>query len=189
MTDVDEFYDEATDEFPRVADLVPAANNMIKSEVQGRLVAVWAIKNGTDTNDRGEKYPYTEAIVLVLDDGPDGKQTTDLIGPAPVEVPLRFSTTGTYARLNGRVDGMTKPRYSDDGSLIAPAVPMRFRPYIGRMNGRPSTKVKNGSPSISISKPTPADIEIAKKYQAMCLEINERLAKKEAEAEDAKAFE
>ena len=194
MTDVntpveDEFYDEATDEFPSVNDLVPGAHNRITDQVDGRLVAIWAKENGKRKNDRGEFYDYTDAYVLVLDDGPGGDQATQLIGPAPWEGQLRFSTSGTHSRLAPRVEGMTKARKDESGVVIAPAVPMKFRPLIGRINAKPSTKVKNGSPAIGISKPADEDKPIIQKYKAEIVEINKRLEAKATEAEDAAAFE
>lgn len=194
MTDVDEFYDEATEEFPSVNDLVPGAHNMIKDTVDGRLVAIWAISNGRQQKKDGTSYPYTETLTLVMDDGLDGKQFTELIGPAPQELKLRYSTGGLVARLSPRVDGMIPAKKDEDGKEISPAVPQRFRPMVGRINARPSKEVKNGSPAISISKVTgspteEADKAILAKYRSAIVEINERLEAKAQEAEDAKAFE
>lgn len=185
----DEFYDDATEAFPSVNDLIPVANNTIKGQVDGRLVAIWAKSNGTRTNDRGEEYGYTEAIVLVLDDGPNGDQATELVGPALQEVQLQLSTGGLYSRLSPRVEGMTKARRDEDGKILAPSVPMRWRPMVGRINARPSTKVKNGSPSIGISAPTDADRAIADRFRADIVEINKRVEAREKEAADAAAFE
>jgi hypothetical protein len=42
----DEFYDDTSDEFPSVNDLVVGAHNKIKDQVNGRLVAIWARENG-----------------------------------------------------------------------------------------------------------------------------------------------
>lgn len=191
MTDVEEFYDDATDEFPSVNDLVPGANNTIKSQVDGRLVAIWAKENGTQRKDDGSSYPYTEALVLVMDDGPDGGQATDLIGPAPQELPLRFSTGGTQSRLAPRVDGWTKAKRDEiTGEVVVPSVSMKFRPMIGRINAKPSTKVKNGSPAIGISKAeSEADRTLILSYKNEVIEINKRLEAKAAEAADGEAFE
>jgi hypothetical protein len=161
----DEFYDDATDEFPSINDLCPGANNTIKSQVDGRLVAIWAQKNGVQKKDDGSTYPYTEGLVLVLDDGKDGGQVTDLIGAAPQEVPLRFSTGGTQSRLSPRIEGMTKVRKDAEGNIIAPSVPMRWRPMIGRINAKPSQKVKNGSPAIGISAPEDEDRATINRYR------------------------
>lgn len=187
--DVDEFYDEATEQFPSVNDLIPGANNTIKAQVDGRLVAIWAKENGTQKKDDGSTYPYTEALTLVLDDGEKGDLATDLIPAAPWEGQLRYSTAGLQSRLAPRVDGMTKARKDPEtGAVLVPSVPMKFRPMIGRVNARPSTKVKNGSPAISISAPTDSDKAIIAKFRADIVEINERLEAKAQEAEDAGAF-
>lgn len=185
----DEFYDEATNEFPSVQDLVPGAHNQIKDTVEGRLVAIWAKENGRQRKDDGSTFPYTEGLVLVLDDGPNGDQATELIPAAPWEGQLRFSTGGLESRLSPRVEGMTKARRDDDGNIIVPSVPMKFRPLVGRVNARPSTKVKNGSPAISIAKPeSAADKAIIMKFKPAIVEINQRLEAKAAEVEDGAAF-
>lgn len=184
----DEFYDEATEAFPSINDLVPGANNRITEQINGRLVAIWVKDNGVGKGDNGP-YDYTNALVLVLDDGEKGDQATDLIPAAPWEGPLRFSTIGTQTRLAPRVDGMTKAKKDEDGNVIVPSVPMKFRPYIGRINARPNQKQKNGSPPIGIATPVDSDKPIIMKYKSEIVEINERLAAKAAEAEDAKAFE
>lgn len=185
----DEFYDDATEAFASVNDLIPGANNTIRGQVDGRLVAIWARENGTRKNDRGETYGYTESVVLVLDDGPAGDQATELVGPAPVEVNLQLSPGGLHSRLSPRVEGMTKPRRDAEGNIIAPSVPQKWRPMIGRVNGRPSTKLKNGSPSIGISAPTDEDRPTIKRFQAEIVEINQRMEARDKEAENAAAFE
>lgn len=187
--DVDEFYDDATESFPSINDLIPGANNTIKAQVDGRLVAIWARENGTRKNDSGDVYGYTDCLVLVLDDGQKGGQATELVPAAPWEGDIRFSTGGTHARLSPRVEGMTKARRDEDGAIIAPSVPMRWRPMIGRINAKPSTKVKNGSPAIGISAPTDEDRSVIAKYREEIVEINKRIEAKEKEAADAEAFE
>jgi hypothetical protein len=182
----DEFYDDATEAFPSVADLAPLADNK-NPTTTGRLVAIWALSNGTEQGDNGP-YPVTESITLVLDDGPDGDQATELIGPAPVELQLRHSTTGIQSRLAPRVDGMSKPRRAEDGTILAPAVPLKFRPMLGRVNTRPSTKYKKGSPAVSIAKPTDEDRAIVKRYEADIRAINKRLEEKAAAIEDQAGF-
>ena len=184
----DEFYEDATESFPSVADLIPVANNTIKGEVAGRLVGIWAAKNGMQKKDDGSTYPYTEGTVIVLDNGPDGDQATDLIGEAPQEVYLRFSTTGTQSRLTNRVEGMTKVKRDEDGKVMVPARPQRFLPMFGRINARPSTKHKGGNPAIGISAPTDADREIIRRYKAEIVEISQRMEAKEHEREEAEAF-
>jgi hypothetical protein len=185
----DEFYDDATEEFPSVNDLCPGANNTIKGQVDGRLVAIWAKANGTQKKDDGSTYGYTEGYVLVLDNGPDGDQATELVGAAPWEGSLRFSTGGTHSRLAPRVEGMTKARRDDDGNVLAPSVPQRWRPMIGRINAKPSTKVKNGSPAIGISAPTAEDKAIIGRFRAEIVEINGRMEAADTEKADAQAFE
>lgn len=189
MTDFEnDFYDEATDQFPSINDLVPHANNRITEQVDGRLVAIWVKENGIGKGDNGP-YPYTDAHVLVLDDGPNGDQATDLIPAAPWEGDLRFSTIGTNTRLAPRVDGMTPVRRDDTGKVIAESVPQKWRPMIGRINARPNQKQKNGSPPIGISSPTDADKPIIAKHKAAIIDINQRAEAKAKEAEDAAAFE
>jgi hypothetical protein len=189
MTDTmqDEYYDDATEAFPSVDDLAPLASKQ-NPKTEGRLVAVWAKENGTAKGENGP-YGYTETLTLVLDDGPEGDQFTDLIGPAPVELELRHSTQGIHTRLKPRVEGMTKPVKADDGTVLRPSVPMRFRPMIGRINTQPSTKYKKGSPAFSISAPTEADREIVQRYADQIREINKRLEANEAKVTNAEAFE
>jgi hypothetical protein len=184
----DEFYDDTSDEFPSVNDLVVGAHNKIKDQVNGRLVAIWARENGVGKGQDGP-YPYTDALVLVLDDGPDGTHVTDLIGPAPQELPLRFSTKGIQSRLAPRVDGMTPVKRDADGNVVAPSVPLKFRPMTGRVNARPNTTRKDGSPPIGIAKLTDEDKVILQKFKEQIIEINQRLESKATQAEDAKAFE
>jgi hypothetical protein len=186
----DEFYDEATEAFPSVDDLVPLADKK-NPTTDGRLVAIWAVKNGEAKTDRpgGGTYGFTETVTLVLDDGPDGDQATDLIGPAPQKLNLRHSTTGIHSRLAPRVEGMSKPKRDEDGTIIAPAVPLKFRPMIGRVNTRPSTKVKGGSPAVSIAKPTEADLAIVRQFEAEIREINAEQEAKASTVADAEAFE
>lgn len=188
-TTEDEFYDEATEAFPSVNDLCPLADVRRNPTTDGRLVAIWAVSNGSATNQQGKTYPYTETVTLVLDDGPAGDQSTDLIGPAPQELTLRHSTSGIQSRLAPRVEGMTRPKKDDDGNVLVPSIPMKFRPMIGRINTRPSTVVKGGSLAISIAAPTDADKAIINERKALIVEINQRLEAKAAQVEDAQAFE
>lgn len=173
----DEFYDEATEAFPSVSDLVPLAHSKNPDTV-GRLVAIWAIENGKSKGQSGKDYGYTETITLVLDDGPDGDQTTDLIGPAPVKLPLRHSTTGIHSRLAPRVEGTNKA-----------GVPLRFRPMIGRVNTKASTSYKGGSPAVSISAPTEADQAIILSHKDLIIQINKEMEAKASQAENEAAFE
>lgn len=186
----DDFYDDATEAFPSKDDLAPLADQKKNPTTDGRLVAIWAQKNGRDKKANGQgMYDWTESITLVLDDGPDGDQVTDLVGPAPVELNLRHSTSGIQSRLAPRVDGMTKPKRDQDGNIIVPAVSLKFRPMIGRVNTRPSTVQKGGSLAFSIAAPTEEDKVIIEKHKALIKEINQRLEAKAAEVEDGEAFE
>lgn len=186
----EDFYDDATEAFPSKDDLAPLADQKKNPTTDGRLVAIWAIKNGRDKKANGQgMYDWTDSVTLVLDDGPDGDQITDLVGPAPVELTLRHSTSGIQSRLAPRVEGMSKPKRDEAGNIIRPAVPLKFRPMIGRVNTRPSTVQKGGSLAFSIAAPTEEDKAIIQKHKALITEINARLESKASEAEDAEAFE
>jgi hypothetical protein len=186
--DEDEFYDDATESFPSVDDLV-GGEPPKKAEKIGRLVAIWPLENGVAKKSDGSgTYPYTNSVTLVLDDGPDGDLATDLVGSAPVELQLRHSTSGIQSRLAPRVDGMSKPKRNEDGEIIVPAKPLRFIPMIGRVNTRPSTRQKNGSPAFSVSAPTDADREIIAKFREDIKAVSAKLREK-AEAADADDFE
>jgi hypothetical protein len=173
-TNEDEFYDDASSEFPSPEDLCPTDP---KGPVVGRLVAIWAVENGSAKGENGP-YPYTESITLVLDDGPNGDLATALIGKAPQRLDLRHSTTGIQSRLRGRVEGVN-----------AKGVPMKYRPMIGRVNTRPSTKYKKGSPAFSIAEPTPEDRAVIDAHKAEIIAINRELEAKDKEAENAAAFD
>lgn len=186
----EEFYEDANDEFPSVGtDLIVGAHSQIKDEVLGRLVAIWPRENGSEIGQSGKPYPYTDGIVLVLDDGPDGEQSTPLVGPAPQELPLRFSTTGIQSRLAPRLDGMTAVRRNKDtGEVIAPARPQKYLPMIGRINARPA-KQKGNNPPIGIRMMTDDERPIAKRYKDEIKEISARLKAKDEAKSDAEAFE
>lgn len=184
QSQAEEWYDDANEQFPSVLDLCPEADNSTKHT--GRLVAVWAKEKGTAKGDSGP-YDYVETVTLVLDDGLDGQQFTDLIGPAPVRLDLRHSTSGMSSRLKPRVDGVGKPREVD--GQILPGVPLRFRPMIGRINSQPNTKFRTGSPAFSISLPTEADRVIIKAAEGTIVAINQELETKAREAAEAAAFE
>ncbi len=198
MTDVngaleDEFYEDANDEFPSVGnDLIVGAHSGIKAEILGRLVAIWPRESGTDKGKNGD-YAWTDGICLVLDDGPDGTMHTDLIGPAPVELPLRFSTTGIQSRLGPRLDGMTKPKRDEDGQIIVPSRPQKYLPMIGRVNARPA-KEKGNNPPIGIRmmlKGEGGGVDerpIAKKYEREIREISAKLKAKDETVAEAEAF-
>jgi len=187
----EDFYDDATEAFPSVDDLVPLASAK-NPDTSGRLVAIWAKENGVAKGDSGT-YGYTETITLVLDDGPDVDQFSDLVGSVadagPIRLDLRHSTTGVHSRLKPRVDGMTKARKAEDGTIIAPAVPQKFRPMLGRLNTKASTKYKKGSPAVSIAAPSEADKAVISRYRDDILAINKELEEKAKGAADAQAFD
>jgi hypothetical protein len=174
----EEFYDDATEAFPSVDDLAPLADKN-NPTTEGRLVAIWALENGEDKGDNG-MYPWTKTITLVLDDGPEGDQTTELVGPAPVRLELRHSTVGIQSRLAPRVRGVDK----ND-------VPLRFRPMIGRVNTRPSTKYKKGSPAVSIAKPSDSDRAVVMANADLIRKINAELEQAETlgSSPDSAAFD
>lgn len=186
-TTEDEYYEDVADEFPSMADLVVGAHSGIKDQIMGRLIAIWPRENGSDKGKNGV-YPWTDGVCLVLDDGPDGTMYTDLIGSAPVELPLRFSTTGIQSRLGPRLDGYTKPKRNEDGEIIVAARPQKYVPMIGRVNARPA-KEKGNNPPIGIRMMTPEERPIAERYEAEIRDISAKLKAKDTQVEDAKAFE
>jgi hypothetical protein len=166
----DEFFDDAQDVFPG------------KEDLKDRLVAVYALEKGTDFNDRKEPYPIVQSVTLVLDDGPDGWQATvirdgeqaenrvaSVEAEGIQELSLRWSTNGMVSRL-------------------APRVGKTFKPMIGRINSRPN-KTKGHSASWSISSPTDADKDVARKYEAELRAISARLEAEANKATDAAAFD
>lgn len=175
VTDEDsEWMDGASSAFPKVENLAPS---IPPNYGQGRLVAIWALENGTRKGDNGT-YPYVETVTLVLDNGPDGKQTDELVGPAPVKLDgFQHSTTGLVARLSKRVDGKN-----------AKGIPLRFRPMIGRLNTQASKANKNVA-AFSISEPTADDMVIARGFKDMITGINAELEAKATADEDSAAFE
>lgn len=172
--DDDEWMDGASSTFPKVDDLAPS---IPPNYGPGRLVAIWAQKNGTRKNDQGKEYPYVETLTLVLDDGPNGDQTSELVGPAPVQLEgFQHSTSGLVARLSKRVEGVN-----------AKGIKLRYRPMIGRMNTQAS-KVNKNVAAFSIAEPTEEDMVIARKYKDMITGINKSLQEADEKAEDAEAF-
>lgn len=173
--DDSEWMDGATASFPKTDDLAPTDPGKFGP---GRLVAIWAKEKGSRLNEEGKPYPFVETLTLVLDDGPDGDQATELVGPAPVRLEgFQHSTTGLVARLEKRVKGVN-----------AKNIPLRFRPMIGRMNTQASKKNKKVA-AFSISEPTAEDMIIARKYKDMITTINRELEEAEKAAEDTAAFE
>lgn len=136
MTDPNEFYDEATEEFAS------------KDDLKDRLVAIWVTgKKGMRpaSSPTGKPYPWVETITLVLDDGPDGTAFTDLVPAAPQRLDaFQYSQGGLVSRLEPRIN-----KKDGDGNPI-------YRPMIGRINSR-KNKIKGYSDSWSISQPTEDD--------------------------------
>jgi hypothetical protein len=165
----EDFYDDAEETFPG------------KEDLKDRLVAVFALENGTDKNTDGKSYPFTKTITFVLDDGPDGTSAEtavrdgeigeNRVGPAPAELDLRWSTEGMVSRL-------------------APRVGKTWQPLVGRINSRPN-KVKGRSASWSISKPTDEDKDYIREngYNAKFRAIAARLEAEAKKAEDSGAFD
>jgi hypothetical protein len=131
---VQEYYDDANEEFPG------------KEDLKDRLVAIWVTgKKGTRRNADGGTYPWVETITLVMDDGPDGTFSTPLVGPAPERLDkFQYSQGGLVSRLEPRIS-----KKDGDGNLI-------FRPMIGRINSR-KNKIKGRSDSWSIAAPNEDD--------------------------------
>jgi hypothetical protein len=176
ITDEDEeWMDGASATFPKAENLAPSVPPNFGP---GRLVAIWAQENGKRKNDSGTEYPYVQTLTLVLDNGPDGDQTDEVVGNAPVRLEdFQHSTGGLVARLSKRVTGVN-----------AKGIPLRFRPMIGRINTQPSKANKNVA-AFSISEPTAQDMEVARKYKDMIMAINKELEAKEKADEDSAAFE
>lgn len=176
--DEDDFYDEATTAFVSVDDLVPPKG---AEPGPGRLVAIWALENGTAKGDNGV-YPYTETITLVLDDGLNGDLFTDLAPSTsdgnPVRLDLRHSTTMVHAQLRSRVEGRNSK-----------GIRLKYRPAIGRLNTRASTKYKKGSAAVSLGEPTAADMEIVQRHKALIISINKEIQAKDTKSEDDQAFD
>jgi hypothetical protein len=170
----EEWMDGASAEFPKAENLAPTVPPNFGP---GRLVAIWAQSAGSRKNDKGKDYPFVQTLTLVLDNGPDGDQTDEVIGSAPVRLDdFQHSTTGLVARLQKRVTGVN-----------AKGVALKYRPMIGRMNTQASSQNKNVA-AFSISEPTPADMMVARKYKDMIMAINAELEAKDTQAEDEAAF-
>jgi hypothetical protein len=176
VSDTEEFYDDATSTFPSKVDLASDGSFDHGRMGPGRLVAIWAKKNGTGTKD-GKAYAFVDSLTLVLDDGPDGTYVTELVGPAPQRVEMQHSTGGLVARLKGRVDGTNKAGIS-----------LKFRPMIGRINTQPS-KTQASVAAYSISPPTEEDRAIVDGHKELIISINKELESGAVQDEDAAAFE
>lgn len=164
-----EFYDDATDNFPKVSHLAPSVPPKFG---EGRLVAIWVTGEGKRKNDEGEFYPYVETVTVTLDDGPDGAlsgpgwdpEAEDLVGPGVNRLDkFQHSTGGLVARLTKRLTGKDKN-----------GVPLRFRPMVGRLNTQPSKKNKN-VPAYSIRPCTEAERAIVERHGDMIRAINKEL--------------
>jgi len=172
--EADEFYDEATETFPR------------KEDFEDRLVAIWVTgKHGTRTSESTSKtYGWVETITMALDDGTDGTKghgdASDgepfLVGPAPAEaVGFQWSAEGMYARLYPRI------------KLVDAAGNPDYRPTIGRINRRKNTK-KGFSDSWSIGKPTDEDKALVRKLADRIKATTARVQAEREEAVNAEAF-
>jgi hypothetical protein len=168
----EDFYDEAQETFPG------------KEDLKDRLVAVFALENGTDVNKEGKRYPIVKTVTCVLDDGPDGYQTRvirdeqmtenrvpSIAAEGMQEIDLRWSTEGMVSRL-------------------APRVGKTWMPLVGRINSRPN-KVKGRSPSWSISTPTDEDKDYIRSngFNPKLRAIAARLEAEAKKAEDTAAFD
>ena len=169
----DEFFDDTTVDFPAVKHLAPGVRQGFGD---GRLVAIWALSNHTGKGNNGP-YDYTESITLALDDGPNGDQHNDMVGPAPFRVPMRHSTGYIQTKLKDRVDGVS-----------AKGVPLRFRPLIGRVNTQAS---KNNADvaAFGLEPKADSDTPTVMKYKDLIVSINKELEAKATKAEDDSAFE
>jgi hypothetical protein len=178
MTDVnsnagqDDFYDDATDTFPKVEHLAPSIPPNFGA---GRLCAIWVTGEGKRKNDRGEFYPYVETVTVVLDEGPNGQDwltgqngwsedASTLVPASPFRLDkFQHSTGGLVSRLSRRLTGRN-----------ADGVPLRFRPMIGRINTQ-SSKANKHVPAYSIAKPTDADREVVNGHGDLLRSINREL--------------
>jgi hypothetical protein len=184
--DDEEWMDGASASFPKAEHLAPSVPPNFGP---GRLVAIWALENGSRKNDKGKVYSYVETVTLVLDEGPDERawltgtdgwaaDASQIIGPSPVRLDeFQHSTGGLVARLSKRVDGTN-----------AKGVKLKYRPMVGRLNTQASKANKNVA-AFSIAEPTAEDMEIARRHKDLILSINRDLEARDMAAEDSAAFE
>lgn len=170
--DEDDFFDAATSTFPAVEHLAPSIPPKFGA---GRLVAIWALENGTSVGNNGP-YAWTQSITVALDDGPNGDQVNDLVGKAPFRVEMRHSTSNIQGKLRGRVTGKTQS-----------GIPLKYRPVIGRVNTQASSANKNVA-AYGLSEPTEADMDIARANRALIVSINKELEEADSKSEDQAAF-
>jgi hypothetical protein len=186
ITDEDaEWMDGASASFAKAEHLAPT---MPPNFGAGRLLAIWALENGTRKNDQGKEYPFVRTLTLVLDEGPNGQawltgtegwagDASQVIPASPVRLDdFQHSTGGLVARLSKRVNGVN-----------AKGIKLRHRPYVGRINTQASSNNKMVA-AFSISEPTAADMVVARKYKDMITGINKELEAAEATAETEEAF-
>lgn len=186
-TDVLEI-DDALEEFPG------------KEDLKDRLVAIWVTgKHGRrqGTGPGAKPYDWYETVTLVLDDGPnwdgfkivDGEKQEMLVPSVAENGPQRldnfqFSQGGMTKRLEQRVF-VTAP-----GSINGPAVmdkPRKPRAcYLGRINSRKNSQAGFNA-SWSISTPTEADHEIAKKYAAQIKAVAAEMEKLASDVDAAQS--
>jgi hypothetical protein len=179
-TGADDFYDDATDTFPKAEHLAPS---IPPNFGDGRLLAIWVLSEGTRTGDNGP-YPFVETITVTLDDGPNGldapgfpEESEELVGSGFQRLDkFQHSTGGLVARLSKRLTGRNR-----DG------VPLRFRPLIGRINTQPSKNNKH-VPAYSLSTPVDSDREIISSYGNEIRAINRELEDAATTGGDTAAF-
>jgi hypothetical protein len=172
--DEEDFYDDATAAFPSVGDLAPDYPNY----GEGRLIAVYARSLGKRKGTSGEMYPYVETITVALDDGPDGDQTTELVGPAPYRVDMRHSTINLHAKLQGRVEG--KHPKSER--------PLKYLPLIGRVNTQASSQNKKVA-TYGLAPKTDDDLVILQRHKALLKAITAELEAADKAKDDADGFD
>lgn len=175
-TTQDEFYDDATETFPR------------KEDFEDRLVAIWVTgKHGTRKSEAPpyKEYGWVETITMALDDGQDGSKgegnASDgepfLVGPAPATAePFQWSAEGMYSRLYPRIKLVNADDEPD------------YRPLIGRVNRRKNAK-KGFNDSWSVGKPTDADRPVINAVRDRILATTARVKADRESAQDAEAFD
>jgi hypothetical protein len=180
-TGADDFYDDATDTFPKIEHLAPSLPPNFGA---GRLLAIWVLGEGTRKNDDGETYPYVETLTVTLDDGPNGldapgfpPDAAEMVAPGFQRLEkFQHSTGGLVARLQKRLNGRTP-----DGT------PLRFRPMIGRLDTQASKRSKMQA-AYSIKAPTDSDREIVQQYGDEIRAINRELEDAATTGGDTAAF-
>jgi hypothetical protein len=174
VSDTEEYYDDVTNAFPAVEHLAPP----LPPFGLGRLVAIWAKEVGTAKGNNGDPYTYVETITVALDDGPNGDQVHELVGPAPYRVDMRHSTGYLTAKLKARVTA----KHPVSG------VPQRFRPLIGRVDTQPSKNNKNLA-AYGWKPMTEDDKAIVEQHKDLIISINQELEQAAEDEKNAAAFE